>query len=310
MRGVTMAKEFKTIEELVELLASRNVRTDDDTARALRRDGYYAIVNGYKDTFLDREAMRSSDDDVYKDGTTFRQIYDLFPFDRDMRNAVFPYLTMAESVMKNAVVYAFCERNPKVDAYLDRSSYTSARDMLVPEGFKGNKAAEHGRNMSDLMRRLNGKLRPSEHMRPFIRHYPESYGAVPLWVLQNDLTFGNVSHFYQLQKRGVQNGACRVVAEVAGHGRRIGARSLLRAFAVLSGFRNICAHEDRFYCADVKGAHVDGMLGALDLVLPRDERDRMFADLNLVAESYGGRVDPRALNSMYSDPSKIPEGFR
>lgn len=37
-------------------------------------------------------------------------------------------------------------------------------------------------------------------MRPFVRHYLNKYGAVPLWVLQNDLTYGNISHLYQLQK--------------------------------------------------------------------------------------------------------------
>ena len=73
-----MAKEFKTIGELVDLLESRGVKTDEETSSVLQREGYYAIVNGYKDTFLDRAAMQSSPGDVYKKGTTFRQIYDLF----------------------------------------------------------------------------------------------------------------------------------------------------------------------------------------------------------------------------------------
>ena len=304
-----MAKEFKTIEELVNLLESRNVKTDEETATALKRESYYAIVNGYKDTFLDREAMQRSSDDVYKDGTTFRQIYDLFLFDRDMRNAVFPYLTRAESILKNAVVYAFCERNPGLDSYLDRSSYTPAKDMLVPEGFKGNRTAEHGKNLNDLMRRLNGKLRPGKRMRPFVKHYLDEYGVVPLWVLQNDLTFGNMEHFYQLQKRGVQNGACRIVGEIAGHGHRIGARELLHAFVVLVGFRNICAHEDRLYCADVKGAHFDEMVNMLCMVLPQEELDRFVAGVSEVSKSFGGRIDPRSLNAMYTDPKDIPEEF-
>lgn len=46
--GVTLAKEFKTIDELVSLLESRNVITDENTRIQLTRESYYAVVNGYK----------------------------------------------------------------------------------------------------------------------------------------------------------------------------------------------------------------------------------------------------------------------
>ena len=301
-----MNKEFKTIDELVSLLASRNVIVDAETGRILQKEGYYAIVNGYKDTFLDRDAMQSSSGDVYRKGTTFRQIYDLFLFDRDMRNTVFPYLMKAESILKNAAVYAFCNAYRETDAYLERSNYTSAKDMLFPDAFKGDRSAEHGKNLADLMRRLNGKLKIGPSTKPFIRHYLERYGMVPLWVLQNDLTFGNIEHFYQLQKRGVQNHTCRIVSEIAGHGKRLGARDLLKAFVILVGFRNICAHEDRCYCASVKGAHVDEMLNMLFLVLPRDEIGKLGEAMHLTVSRYIGRIDPRALNSMYTSQDDIP----
>ena len=304
-----MEKEFKTIEQLVELLESRNVETDGDTAAILRRESYYAIVNGYKDSFLDRESMESSPGDVYKEGTTFKQIYDLFLFDRDVRSAIFPFLTKAEAIMKNAVVYAFCEAHPETESYLDRSNYVDAKGLLLPTGFRGNRRIFWRKNLNDLMSRLNGKIGDIDKARPFIKHYMLKYGAVPLWVLQNDLTFGNIEHFYQFQKRGVQNRASRIVGDVAGHGDRIGARDLLECFYVLVGFRNICAHGDRFYCADVRGVHADGMLDALFKVLPVDERIALVSSIGEVAERYAGRIDPRALNCMYSDKGDIPEEF-
>ena len=303
-----MAKEFKTIEELVLLLESRGVETDGDTPGILKRESYYAIVNGYKDPFLDRRAMQSSSSDVYKAGTTFRQLYDLYCFDRDMRGALLPYLMEAESCLKNAVVYAFCERNREPDAYLNRSNYTSAKDMLLPRGFAGNKREEHSKRLNGLMAKLNGKLALSNSTRPYVRHYLETYGNVPLWVLQNDLTFGNIHHFYQLQKRGIQNATCRIVEEQGG--RRIAARELLNVFNVLVGFRNICAHGDRLYCADIKGWKADEMLTDLGLVLPKDRRENAIEMLMSIADKYAGRVEPSCLNSMYTDPSQIPTEFR
>lgn len=306
-----MAKEFKTIGQLVELLESRNVRTDEDTANILRRESYYAVVNGYKGPFLDRDAMQSSDDDVYKDGTTFRQIYDLFLFDRDLRAAVFPYLIRAETILKNAVVYAFCDHYRKHEAYLDRSNYVSAKDMLVPASFDGNKSKEHRTNLNRLMRRLNDKLDPDKgKLRPFVKHYLDSYGSVPLWVLQNDLTFGNIAHFYQLQKRGVQNEACRIVRQVAGHGARIGARELLRVFNVLVDFRNIYAHDDRLYCAVIDSAHFDEMLNLVHRVLTTNESAKLQRLIIMLAERYAGRVDPRAMNALYTNDEDIPDEFR
>ena len=291
-----MAKEFKTIDQLVELMESRGIATDDQTAPAIRRESYYAIINGYKDPFLDREAMQSSAEDVYLPGTTFKQIYDLFLFDRCLRQTTFPYLTSAESTLKNAVVYAFCEKNREAEAYLERSNYVSAKDMLVPKSYQGNRVEEHSTNMANLMRILNGKLTASQKkMRPFVRHYLSSYGKVPLWVLQNDLTFGNIAHFYQLQKRGVQNAACKIVSEVSGRVGKVSPHDLLRAFDVLVGFRNICAHDERLYCASVKGARFAEMFDQLNLILPEDETRAMIGTLNSLIRAFDGRISPDVL---------------
>ena len=42
-----MAKLFKSIPELIELLEMRGAHTNDATATILMREGYYAVVNGY-----------------------------------------------------------------------------------------------------------------------------------------------------------------------------------------------------------------------------------------------------------------------
>ena len=295
-----MSKEFKTFEELVALMEKRGIKTDDQTVGVLKRESYYAVINGYKDPFLDKDAMRHSAEDVYLPGTTFRSIHDLFMFDRHLRQTVFPYLTSAEAIMKNAVVYAFCERNQELDAYLDRSSYCHAEDMLVPKAYRGNKVDEYSTNMATLLKVLNGKLTNQKKMRPFVRHYLHFYGKVPLWVLQNDLTFGNMAHFYQLQRRGVQNSACKLIGEIAGRDVRITPHDLLRAFDVLVGYRNICAHDERLYCAEVKGARFAKMLDLLCLILPESETNGMIGRMNSLFKDYKDRIVPDVLMRLVS----------
>lgn len=296
-----MVKEFKTIDELIALLNSRNIETDEQTALILKRESYYAIVNGYKDPFLDRTAMQCSPDDVYLDGTTFKQLYDLFLFDRNLRHIILRYLIDAESILKNSVVYAFCDHNRSVDSYRDKSNYASSLDMLVPKTFKGNRDDLYNKNISKLISLFNEKLSNQKKMRIFVKHYLEKYGFVPLWVLQNDLTFGNLAHFYQLQKRGVQNEACRIVQEVSGFNKRLTPHEILRCFDILVGFRNICAHDERLYCAKVKGASFTDMRDALSRVIPKCELENMAEEMNDLLQQFSGRLNQNILISVINE---------
>lgn len=276
-----MAKEFKTIDELISLLESRNVETDNFTKTQLMRESYYAIVNGYKDPFIDKNAMQNSSDDIYVKGTRFEWIYNLFSFDRDLRAVTFRYLTKAESIMKNAVVYSFCEKYQNPNDYLEISNYVDYANMLVPQGYDGNIKILHQKSITTLIRILSSKA-SGRSSKEFIRHYMSTYGFVPLWVLQNDLTFGHISHFYQLQKRSIQNNACKLVLESTGKSGKqfLAPLQLLHAFSVLVDYRNICAHDERLYCAHVGKSHdIDfhQMAKSLVLILPFDE-SRQFID--------------------------------
>ena len=88
-----MGKPFLTIQQQIELLESRGVKTDDASGSILLREGYYSVVNGYKDPFIDREATAAAGDDRYREGTTLTDIYDLFSFDRKLRGQAFRCLS-------------------------------------------------------------------------------------------------------------------------------------------------------------------------------------------------------------------------
>lgn len=288
-----MSKEFKTIDELVSILDTRGVATDANTKAALERESYYAIVNGYKTPFLDFEAMRSAPEDVYQEGTKFEWIYDLFLFDRELRTVTFKYLTRAEALMRSAVAYAFSEAHPGKDDYLDRANFCKPSDYLVPKSFKGNKVALYGRNLNDLMKRLNNKLTVTHGTRSFIKHYLRQHGGVPLWVLANDLTFGNIIHFYQLLQEHDRRKACSIIARCTERKPERGAlteRKLLRSANVLSHYRNICAHDERLYCATYDGEGYGQMLIRIRDLLPHDECREMIREIVTLHTNYEERL--------------------
>lgn len=285
-------KSFKTIDELVALLESRGVITDEWTSLAIERESYYAIVNGYKESFLDKQAMARTHRDVYLPGTRFEWIYNLFMFDRELRALTFRYLARAEAIMKSAIVYNFCEKNQGVEDYRDEACYVSYCNMIVPKGWKGNKCRLHRKNLEKLMKMFEKKT-SRYSQRPFVRHYAQHHGYVPLWVVSNDMTFGNVANFYQLQTRDVQNAACKMILHSTGKDYGPGVLTpdtLLSAFSVLVDYRNLCAHDERLYCAKVGGDRTQTfthMLFYLILILPEQSFEEFLHDIAVLFESYG-----------------------
>lgn len=240
-----MDKPFKTIEEQIELLNERGVKTDEQTGGVLLRESYYSVVNGYKAPFINKSKTQESGDDRYKEGTRFADIYALFEFDRGLRELTFHYLLRAEALVKTVCAYTFSEAHRETDSYLDQSNFATENEYRAfgLKGYRFNLQKLH----SELFRKA------TRSTREFIMHYRNNHSGVPLWVLVNDMTFGNIEHFFNLMKPAEQNAVCKRVVEAteksgSGHG-YFSAKEMRIGLDALVRFRNICAHDERLYCA-------------------------------------------------------------
>ena len=240
-------KPFTSIQEQVDILNRRGVETDSDTPRYLLKEGYYQVVNGYKKPFIDEEATNTAGDDRFKASTHFNDIYGLFLFDRNLREMTFHYLLRIEALMRTVCSYTFAEHHKGIDDYLDQDCFASEREFLA-YGLDSYRD-----ELAQLQSKLHRKARKST--RDFIVHHRDKYGGVPIWVLVNDLTFGNIEHFFNLMKPEEQKVVCKRIVEITGktgskHGyfdpqeARIGLNILVK-------MRNMCAHDERLYCASI-----------------------------------------------------------
>ena len=130
--------------------------------------------------------------------------------------------------------------------------------------------------------------------RPFVAHYIASYGEVPLLVLSNDLTFGNMSHFFQLMKRGDQNSVCKYLFETTlrtEDDRKITPHEVLMAYNVLTHFRTLCAHYERPYCAKVGNDDYVTMLKLMEIALPRDVVRSMKKDIERLLKKHSDKLN-------------------
>ena len=68
----------------------------------------------------------------------------------------------------------------------------------------------------------------------------KKYGNVPLWVLTNALTFGNISKMYMLLPQDLQ-------IKVSRNYLCINESQMFSMLAVMVKFRNVCAHGERLF---------------------------------------------------------------
>ena len=252
--GGSMGKPFKTIAQQVELLEKRGVTTDGQTPTILLSEGYYSVVNGYKAPFIDPAASALAKDDRYVQGTRFADLYALFLFDRDLRQRTFRYLLKVETLMRTLCAYRFSEQHQERNAYLRVANYATADEYLLGTD-------QYDNDLTGLINILKVKSRDRNNSVDYIDHYRDTHGCVPLWVLVNALTFGNIEHFFDLMKPSEQRSVCKDVASLTGRlgSKRTGYFDPRRAricLETLVKYRNLCAHDERLYCART-GPHKD-----------------------------------------------------
>ena len=84
-----MEKEFKTIEEQIEILKNRNLIVDEIQAKKVfKENNYYYVINGYKDLFIDK----SKSEETYIQNVNLNEIYSLYKFDIDLRIIFLQYI--------------------------------------------------------------------------------------------------------------------------------------------------------------------------------------------------------------------------
>ena len=215
-------KVFKTIQEQISILEQKGLIIDDYlfTEDILIRENYFFII-GYRHLFL-----KSYKDRNFIKGTTFRELYALFNFDRQVRNIIFKNLLIIENNMKSIISYQ-----------LSKKYGFREKDYLKPENF--TKAPDKQRQLSDTLKKMKRQIRVNGAQHSATSHYLKNYGYIPLWVVVKVLSFGIVGELYTVMKREDQEEIANIYD--------LSVNNLLTYLPILSNYRNLCAHEDILY---------------------------------------------------------------
>lgn len=227
-------KDFTTFEEQIELLKTRNLNfiSEETAMNALGRFGYYSIINGYNDPYVDKV----DGEDVYHDGVTFEQIYSLYTLDRNVRNRVMDAMQEIEDLLRTAVAHTLAK-----DFSADHTQY------LDPSNFRTGKMRTDGFQRDSILKKFNKIMK--DETQP-IKHYREKYGNIPPWILLKGASFGNLVNFIKLlkgpQKDNVISMIYNIPVSMIHNSEEIKELFMDTLFVCLD-YRNRAAHGGRIY---------------------------------------------------------------
>ena len=270
----------------------------------IKRYNYYNLINGYKDPFLvDRNnypAHANPNEDYYLAGTTPSHLEALYIFDEKLRRIFLERILKIEERLKDVIVQSFYEHytdmgtKQKIVNILHRESEYLRRDYYdlsyvktyVVNEKSGHKYTVVGREPTrdntmrgkpkkyiinkdetyhSLIAILYRQIGQQRKKNKSISSYLEKHTYLPMWILSNIMTFGNVSRLFEiltldvqllvLDKLKLNGGSLSNVLKVL---------NASRIIHILSLFRNLCAHNERFYCNNVHIPIDDEFMGYLN----------------------------------------------
>lgn len=131
-----------------------------------------------------------------------------------------------ERRVRSAISYYFCQKHgERQEEYLNADNYNNIS--------KNQKGIEKLVKMLDKMAKQN-----KDH--EYLVYQRNKYQNVPLWVIMNTLTFGQISKMFEFLPQNMQGKICQDFG-------RVKKNEMIKYLKVLTLYRNVCAHNERLF---------------------------------------------------------------
>ena len=251
------SKTFKTLDEQIDILVNKGLVVDDveATKSILLRENYF-FLSGYRHLFMD-----PIDNKRYLEGTTFKELYSMFLFDRQIRNIIFKNILIVENNLKSILAYVMSKNHGfKENNYLNPNNFV--RD------------SRKNRQINDLIRKMKRQISVNGKQHTATAHYIINYGYIPLWVVVKVLSFGIVGELYTILQYQDQ----KEISDVFG----VSIKNMVDYLPILANYRNLCAHEDICYINRTQKAIDDTKYHKL-LYIPINNEEYIYGKNDLFA---------------------------
>lgn len=260
-----------TIDEQVENLKNIGLIVDDEEyAKKILNDiSYFRLIKAYS-------LNLKSKNGCYNKQTAFKEIVDLYLFNSNFRQLIFPEIEKVEINVRCRLANFFAEQYG-VLGYLQAENFSNE-----------NYHAQFLEDIKEEVRR-NSKA-------PFVRNFKENYegGNLPIYALVEVFSFGTLSKFY----KNMLNKDKKAIAKTFG----VGYTYFESWLESISYVRNICAHYGHIYNAKLSKTpilykeytqvgignnRIYGVLLCLKYLLKDDDHWNLFVDkIELLFDKY------------------------
>lgn len=268
----------------------------------VKKYNYYSLINGYKEPFLENinnyPKFADKNEDFFIKGTTPEQLEALLDFDEKLRMIFLKRILKIEEKLKDVLVQSFYEvhtENSKKKStlktlhreseYLRRNYYNlelqttyqvneksgyryttlnrvkNNNTMLgSPRSYIYDKTKTYDKLIAKIYAEIGRQRRKSK----YIASYLDNHTYLPMWVLTNILTFGQIGKLYEIQNSDIQQLILKKLGlKDFNIDDRISIINLLKVIQILTIYRNSCAHNERIYCEPIYIPIDDDFMGYL-----------------------------------------------
>lgn len=242
-------KDFKTIEEQINILDSRGLKFKNrkKAAKLLSRYNYFDLVNGFESMLLKKNVPNKEYEDVY-----FEDFRDLYFFDMKLKKYTLAKIFDIESRLRTSIAYNFaetyCQKPEDTLNYLNPAYYQAppVSDTNLTNRF----------NKFDLFRTTqywpNGNVKTRSFLDDMKREkeYISEYTEPPFWVTIKALPLGSLYYTFVFLDDTVKEKVLKDFGLELGD-----AAAFEQALFVIKEMRNQCAHLELITRFKLRGKH-------------------------------------------------------
>ena len=213
-----ITKEFKTIDEQIEILQSRGLTIDNlEQAKIFLQQNNYYRISGY--------SLTLRKDDIFSPKATFQNIIDIYQFDQEFRHIILKHIETIEVQIKSIYAYEF-------------SKIYGPLGYLNPEYFTNPKKHQEIMDKANLQKQH--RLAHEAYLKHFIT---DLHQEIPLWAFVDLLTISDISFLYSISKTPIKETIAQHFDLFMNRGPEI----LGQFMHSMTIIRNLCAHGSRIY---------------------------------------------------------------
>lgn len=229
-------KPFKTYNELMEIMISRNIKISDRkfVENALSNISYYTLVNGYKNTFL---SLNGSD--MFVPGTKFEDLYTIHILDTNLNSILLKYILHIERSLKSKLSF-IVSKNYGVYTNISDENSRSLDDYLYIKNYSPS-----NNRRKNILRKIKQCAIEQRNNLSLI-HYKNNKNHVPPWILIGNVPFGLAIQWYSILVNMDKSYICK---SLINSNMDISAKKelLIKSLNILKDYRNSMAHGIRTF---------------------------------------------------------------